>query len=253
MSRKWTVSAASSSARPGREQQLHAHDHREPQQLQRIERALIVDEEGRQNRQAEEEVHEIGEHRDDRQHLGREQHLLDQVPARDQHVGRLGQRRAEPGPRQDAAEEEQPVGTDVLRVLRRHDDGEHERVHQQQEQRVEERPEEPEDRAAVARLQVAGNEGLDEAAVVQQGAEVVEHRVAAPAARPRTSLSRPASHASPGFGLQLLQRPAAARPAPARSRSRAAAAPASPARGSSPPRPGPGRGPRPSRRPAPSP
>ena len=198
-----------------------------------------------ENRQAEEEVHQVGQHRDDRQHLGREQHLLDQVAARDEHVGRFGERRAEPRPRQDAAEEEQPVGPDVLRVLRRHDHGEHERVHQQQQQRVEERPEEAEDRAAVARLEVARHERLDEAPVLQQGAEVVEHRVAAPAARPRTSLSRPASHASPGFGLQLLQRPQQGDPRPlevdlVRHRLLHLLRP-----GSSRPRRGPGRDPRP--------
>ena len=41
--------------------------------------------------------------------------------------------------------------------------GEDERVDQQQQQRVDERPEEPEHRPAVARLQVARDEGLDRA------------------------------------------------------------------------------------------
>ena len=42
---------------------------------------VIVDQERDQDRQPEEEVHHVRQHADDRQHLGREQHLLDQVAA----------------------------------------------------------------------------------------------------------------------------------------------------------------------------
>ena len=46
--------------------------------------------------------------------------------------------------------------------------GEDERVDQQQQQRVDERPEEAEDRAAVARLQLARDQALDQAAVARR-------------------------------------------------------------------------------------
>ena len=72
-----------------REHQLHQHDDREPEQLERIDRPLVVDQERRQDRQAEEEVHHVRQHGDDRQHFRGEQHLLDQVAAGDQRVGRL--------------------------------------------------------------------------------------------------------------------------------------------------------------------
>ena len=54
--------------------------------------------------------------------------------------------------------------------------GEDERVDQQQQQRVDERPEEPEDRPAVARLQLARHQALDQAAVARQLREVMKHR-----------------------------------------------------------------------------
>ena len=53
--------------------------------------------------------------------------------------------------------------------------GEDERVDQEQQQRVDERPEEPEHRPAIAGLQLADDEALDEAAVLEEVGEVVEH------------------------------------------------------------------------------
>ena len=70
MSRKCTVSAASSSASPVVNRNCTNDDHREPQQLERIERPLVVEQEGGEDRQAEEEVRQVRQHRDDWQHLG---------------------------------------------------------------------------------------------------------------------------------------------------------------------------------------
>ena len=80
-----------------------------------------------------------------------------------------------PGPRQDAAEKKQRVGPDVGRVQSGHDHGEHKRVHSQQQQRIDERPEKPQDRSAIARLEIAGDERLNQAAVADKRAEVLQH------------------------------------------------------------------------------
>ena len=66
-----------------------------------------------QDRQPQEEVDHVRQHGDDGQHLGREQDLLDEIAAGDEDVRRLEDRRREPGPRQDAAEQEQRVRVEV--------------------------------------------------------------------------------------------------------------------------------------------
>ena len=53
--------------------------------------------------------------------------------------------------------------------------GEHPRIDRELQQRVDEGPEEPEDRTAVTRLEVARDERLDEAAIAEERAEVLEH------------------------------------------------------------------------------
>ena len=73
----------------------------------------VQSQEEQQDGQAEQELDEVGEHGDHGQHLGGEEDLLDEVAARDEHARGLEQRGAEPGPGQDAAEEEQEVGLDA--------------------------------------------------------------------------------------------------------------------------------------------
>ena len=85
MSRKCTVSADSSSASPIVNTSCTSDDDREPRAARTIvSGVLVVDQERRQDQQPEEEVHHVRQHGDDRQDLGREQHLLDQVAAGDQ-------------------------------------------------------------------------------------------------------------------------------------------------------------------------
>ena len=135
------------------------HQHRQGQQERGPGELALPGEEHEQDGQPEQEVDEVREDGDGGQHLGREEHLLDQVAARDDDAGRLGERGGEPGPGQDAAEEEQEVGLDV-RLPVRQDHGEDERVGEEDEQRVDEAPEEAEHAAAVAGLELAGDEAL---------------------------------------------------------------------------------------------
>jgi hypothetical protein len=58
------------------------------------------------------------------------------------------------------------------------DEGEDDRVGGEEQQRVDEAPEEAEDAAAVARLELARNEALDEGAVAEEGADLGERGVA---------------------------------------------------------------------------
>src|SRR5690606_880980 len=157
-----------------REQQLHEHDNREPDQLAGVNRLLIPDQEERQNRQAEEEVHHVRQHADDGQHFGREEHLLDQIAVGDERVRRLAERGREPRPRQDAAEHEQRVGLGAF-VTVRNNDREDERIDQQQQERIDERPEISEYRSPIPRFELAHERGLDEAAVVRKLTKVRKH------------------------------------------------------------------------------
>ena len=94
MSRKCTVSADRISARPTREDSCTSTTTGNQTQLRAAASgASIVDQERDQNRQPEEKVHHVRQHADDRQDLGREQHLLDQVAAGDQRRRTTRQRR----------------------------------------------------------------------------------------------------------------------------------------------------------------
>ena len=217
MSRKCTVSADRSSARPSVKHQLHEHDDRKPEQV-RAGRAGADSRSGTPTR--------IGRPRKKctmfastltigSTSAGNSTFLI-RLPPAISDAGRLEQRRREPGPRQDAAEHEQRVGLELRRCVPGMHDGEDERVDQQQQQRVDERPEEAEHRAAVARLQLARDQALDEAAVAEQVGEVGEHR--------RTQLPAADSYAAcaPAATCRRMQRLAAARCARARSPCRAA-------------------------------
>jgi hypothetical protein len=129
-----------------------------------------------ERRHPQQEVGQVGEHGDDRQDLGGEEHLLDEVSARDQDTRGLGQRRLEPRPWQDAAEEEEQVRLDVGGAAAGQDHGEHEAVGQELEQRVDEAPEEPQHAAAVAGLQLTRDEALDQQTIAKQRAQAGEHR-----------------------------------------------------------------------------
>ena len=67
-------------------------------------------------------------------------------------------------------------GCDAVGRVLQHE-REDERVDEQQQQRVDERPEEAEHRPAVARLELARDEALDERAVAKQLREVVKHGI----------------------------------------------------------------------------
>ena len=115
-------------------------------------------------------MHEMRQHHHERQRLGREHHLLDQPRVGVDGVGRLERGRGEERPRQNAGEEKQRIRLDgVGRKENSEDDG----VDREQQQRIGQRPEKPEDRAAVAGLQIAGGEGRDELAVAVEVAELV--------------------------------------------------------------------------------
>jgi hypothetical protein len=76
---------------------------------------------------------------------------------------------------EDAAEHEQCVGLDSLVVSSDHHVAEDEGVDEQEQQRIEEGPEEPENRPPVACLQLPRDQALDQAAVAAQAREITEH------------------------------------------------------------------------------
>ena len=161
--------------KPQREDELH-EDRQGQEQGPRAELPLD-DEEDEEDGEAEEEVHEVREDGHRGKDLRGKEDLLDEVAAGDQDPGGLGDRRLEPGPRQDPAEEEEEVGLHLGRAA----DGKHlredETVGEEQEQRVDEAPEEPEHAPPVARLQLAGDEALDQQAVAKEVADLREHQL----------------------------------------------------------------------------
>src|SRR5262249_31489460 len=158
-------------AERAREDELHGDGDRKPEEIPRVRRVPVENQEDDQDDESEEEVHHVRQDVDDRQHFGRKQHFLDQVAAGNQRTGGVRQGRREPRPRQNAAEHEKRVRSGFF-LLVRNDRREHERVDQQEQQRVDERPEKPEDRTAIAGLQLARDEARDEPAIAQQVGEV---------------------------------------------------------------------------------
>jgi hypothetical protein len=69
------------------------------------------------------------------------------------------------GPRQDAAEHEERERLEARAARARHHHREDEGVNQQEQERVDERPEEAEGRPAVARFEFASHQTRDEGAV----------------------------------------------------------------------------------------
>ena len=106
--------------------------------------------------------------------------FLISAPCTDQHVGRLEQRGGEPGPGQDAVEQEQGVelgAGEAGHAAAADDEAEDHRVDQHQQQRVEQAPEEAEHGAAVARLQLPRDQGEDQLAVAEDFLQFFDHVV----------------------------------------------------------------------------
>ena len=101
------------------------------------------------------------------QRLRRKHHFLDQPRIADHRRRRLEHRRGEKRPRQNAGEEKQRVRLHV--IARRKKDREDERVDAEQQKRIRQRPEVSEDRAAIARFQIARGQSGDELAVAEEG------------------------------------------------------------------------------------
>jgi hypothetical protein len=97
----------------GRDQQRQTqgqdelHEERQRDEQHRPRQPAVEQQQRDENGQAQQEMGQVRQHRHHRQHFGGKEHLLDQVAAGDQHPGGLGQGSLEPGPGQQAAEEEQ--------------------------------------------------------------------------------------------------------------------------------------------------
>ena len=151
---------------PEREDELH--DDRQGQRERHPGQLAVPGEEREEDRQAEREVHEVrrGRSRSGRTSAGKRT-FFTRFPLARMTPALSASEEREPGPRQDAAEEEEEVGLDVRRAVRQHG-GEDDRVRQEEEQRVDEAPEEAEDAAAVAGLELARDEALDEGPVADE-------------------------------------------------------------------------------------
>src|SRR5262245_51804364 len=155
----------------GREHQLYENDNRKPHQIPPVRWMTIDDEKKNQNRQAQKEVDHVRENTDQWQHFGGEEQLLDEIAATNERAGRIGQRGREPVPGKNPAEHEERIwlhADDVVRHHRR----EHKGIDQQEQQRVDERPDESQHRTTVARLELARDQALYQAAVAYQAGEI---------------------------------------------------------------------------------
>ena len=145
----------------------------------------VGDEKAEEHGQAQQELHHVGEHGDHGQDLRGEEDLLDEVAPGDDHAGRLQERRGEPAPGQDPAEEKEGVGLHGGQVAPGQDDGEDHDVDEQHEERVHEAPEEPEHAAPVAGLELARDQALDEEAIAEEGADLLDHACRGRGPRPK--------------------------------------------------------------------
>src|SRR5204862_99865 len=80
-------------------------------------------------------------------------------------VGRFDERAGAPRPGEQTAEQKERARPKLLIPPSRENHREDERVHQQEQQRIEERPEEAENRAAIARLELSRHQALDEPSI----------------------------------------------------------------------------------------
>ncbi len=114
--------------------------------------------------QHDHEAHQVRCHDRQRDELPREAHLADEVRVLEQAPRRRLRCRGEEHPGGQPAEQEQPV----VAALHRRDppeQREHEQVDRHEDQRVQERPREPEDRAAVLRPKIAAKEAPEKLAI----------------------------------------------------------------------------------------
>ena len=134
------------------------------------------------------EAHEVRPHDRERDELTRKAHLADEVGVLEQRPRRGLRRRREEHPRGKPAEEEEPVVvTPDLGDPPEH--REHEQVDEHQDERVQERPPEPEERAAVLRADIAAKEAPEQLAIANY-VGVNGHREQSRAAGRSTTLSR---------------------------------------------------------------
>jgi hypothetical protein len=110
-------------------------------------------------------------HHDQRQRLSRKHHLLDQSRVRGNRIRRLQDRRRKERPRQNPGEEKQRIRTDDIG---RKEDRERQRVDAEEQERIGERPEEAEDRAAIAGFQIARRQRGDELTMAIQRDEITQ-------------------------------------------------------------------------------
>ena len=81
----------------------------------------------------------------------------------------------EPGPREQATEQEQRVGLDVNAPKSGQHHREHDGVDNQQKQRVDKRPKVAENRPSISRLELADDERLNQPSVSDQLTEIGQH------------------------------------------------------------------------------
>ncbi|MNL42284.1 hypothetical protein D3C87_1647300 [compost metagenome] len=117
-----------------------------------------------QHRQREYEVDQIGRHVDERQDFEGEIHLLDQVAIGDDRGSRVVDGGREPGPWQQAAEQEDRV----MRDVDPHVDGEDKGVDPHHHERIEQAPEEAQGGSLVAGPHLSVDEPDEHLAVADQ-------------------------------------------------------------------------------------
>lgn len=130
-----------------------------------------------QDGKAEEEMNKIARDHNDREDLHREQNLLYQISLYDQHICRFEGRGNEPDlPGEQPTEEEERIqpGRALESRISGHDDKtEHNRVDDEQKERIKKRPKESQHRSPIAGFQFAAHEVLDENPVLVQAHQVL--------------------------------------------------------------------------------
>ena len=162
-SRKIALSDAAVSAMPGDEPDgEHGERDREPLGRAHAREGGEVDDE--QDREHRREADEVRADDGERNELAREARLPDQVRVVEHRPARRLQRRRDERPDGEPREQEQRVVA-AVRERRVPDDAEDEQVDGHQQQRVGDRPDDAQRRAAVLRLEVAAEEVAEQLAV----------------------------------------------------------------------------------------
>ena len=127
------------------------------------------------DRQGEHEVEEVGDHTDGGEDLGGKKHFLEQAAAAHQDRGTLQHRALEEAPGENAAGEEEEERFHLPGSLSGQDVRKHQSIGQQGEEGVDEAPEEPEDAASIAGLELTRNKALDERPVAEKRSNLGEY------------------------------------------------------------------------------